>query len=122
MMTVFCLYSFFIKAPINVESTMGAVAVCALQSLMAGPVAVLMIKSWMLIMSPAKVLSSLTTKMVSPKIYEECNGNVITQQGLSLLKNCWLYFPFANYYMMSLPNLGRSFKELSLILLQLKER
>lgn len=106
----------------HVESTMEAVAVCALQSLMVGPVAVLTIKSWMLIMSPAKVLSSFTTKMVSPKIYEGCNGNFITQQGLSLLKNSWLYFPFANYYMMSLPNLGRSFKEPSPILLQLLEK
>lgn len=77
---------------------MGAVAVCALQSLTAGPVAVLTIKSWMSIMSPAKVLSSFTSRMVSPKIYVECNGNFITQQGLSLLKNSWLYFPFANYY------------------------
>lgn len=44
-----------------VELTMVAVAVCALLFLTADPVAVLMIKSWMLIMSPAKVLCSFTS-------------------------------------------------------------
>lgn len=49
-----CMMHTSSKAPMLVESTMEAVAVCALQSLMAGPVAVLTIKSWMSIMSPAK--------------------------------------------------------------------
>lgn len=52
----------------HVELTMVAVAVCALLFLMAGPAAVLTIKSWMSIMSPAKVLSSFTSRKVSPKI------------------------------------------------------
>lgn len=45
-----------------VELTMVAVAVCALLFLTADPVVVLTIKSWMLIMSPAKVLSSFTSR------------------------------------------------------------
>lgn len=47
--------------------TMAAVAVCALLFLKAGPVAALTIKSWMSIMSPAKVLSSFTSRKVLTK-------------------------------------------------------
>ncbi len=76
---------------------MVAVAVCALLFLTAGPVAVLMIKSWMSIMSPAKVLSSFTSSSVSPKIHVEGHGKFISQQELRLLKNSRLYFPLASY-------------------------
>lgn len=75
---------------------MAAVAVCALPSLMAGPAAVLTIKSWMWIMSHAKVLSCFTSREVS-MINMEGYGKFITQLELRLLKNSILYFPFASY-------------------------
>lgn len=81
----------------RVELTMVAVAVCALLFLTAGPVAVLTIKSWMSIMSPAKVLRSFTSSTVSPKIHVEGYGKFISQQELRLLKNSRLYFPLASY-------------------------
>lgn len=55
----------------HVELTMVGVAVCALLFLTAGPVAVPTIKSWMSIMSPAKVLNSFASRKVSPKINVE---------------------------------------------------
>lgn len=79
-----------------VELTMEAVAVCALLSLTAGPVAVLTIKSWMSIMSPAKVLSSFTSRQISSKIPVEDYGKFITQQEFRLLKNSRLYFPLVS--------------------------
>lgn len=75
---------------------MEAVAVCALLSLTAGPVAVLTIKSWMSIMSPAKVLSSFTSRQISSKIPVEDYGKFITQQEFRLLKNSRLYFPLVS--------------------------
>lgn len=51
---------FSVQAPMCVELTMAAAAVCASPFRTAGPVAALTIKSWMSIMSPAKVLSSFT--------------------------------------------------------------
>ena len=81
----------------RVELTTVAAAVCASLFLTAGPVAVLTIKSWMSIMSPAKVLSSFTSRKVSPKIHVEGHGKFITLQELRLLKNSRLHFPFASY-------------------------
>lgn len=52
------------QAPMLVELSMVAVAVCALLLLRADPAAVLTIKSWMLIMSPVKVLSICTSRQV----------------------------------------------------------
>lgn len=86
---------------------MVAVAVCALLFLTADPVAVLTIKSWMSTMSPAKVLSSFTCGMVSPKLHVEGYGKFITQQDLRLLKNCRLYFPFASHTILCLCQIWR---------------
>lgn len=62
----------------RVELTMADVAVCALLPLAAGPAAVLTIKSWMSIMSPAKV--------PSPKIKGEGCGKVMAQRESMLFK------------------------------------
>lgn len=95
----------------HVELTMAVAAVCALPSLTAGPAAVLTTKSWMSIMSPAKVLSCFTSREVS-KINVEGYGKFITQQELRLLKNSRLYFPFRKlYYTPSFLNLGRHIEE-----------
>lgn len=76
-----------------VELPMVAVAACASLLLRADPVAVLTIRSWMLIMSPVKVLSICTSRQVLNNY-----GKFTALQESSLLKTLGCIFHFLILY------------------------